>query len=222
MVSISQLTKRYGSHVVLNGISLQLEQRRVYGIMGENGAGKSTLFRCIAGLERHEGTVALAPGTRIGYLPDVPYFYPMVTGREFIRFCLDASCISCTDADIEAKNELFLLPLDKFPSKYSLGMRKRLMLLVLMLQECDFYILDEPFSGLDLMGTLLLKRWIGECRQQGRTVLLSSHIVSSLTDLCDELSHIHHGQIVRTFHHGEATPTEIETYLENLLNHAQP
>lgn len=217
MVSISQLTKRYGSHTVLDGITLHLEQGHIYGIMGENGAGKSTLFRCIAALERYEGTITLAPNTRIGYLSDVPYFYPMVTGREFIRFCLDASHISCSDTDIEAKNELFHLPLDKFPSKYSLGMRKRLMLLVLMLQECDFYILDEPFNGLDLMGTLILKRWINECRQQGRTIPLSSHIVSSLTDLCDELYHIHHGQIAHTFQHGEATPTDIETYLEGLF-----
>lgn len=214
MVSISHLAKRYGSQAVLDGISLYLKRGRVYGIMGENGAGKSTLFRCIAGLERYGGTITVAPGIRIGYMPDIPYFYPMVTGREFIRFCLDAANVKYSDENIEVKNELFHLPLDKFPSKYSLGMRKRLMLLVLMLQECDFYILDEPFNGLDLMGTLVLKRWIGECRSRGCTVLLSSHIVSSLTDLCDELSYIHHGQIIRTFHHGEATSAEIEVYLE--------
>ena len=217
MISIHQLVKKYGSNTILNNITLQLNKGGVYGVMGENRAGKSTLFRCVSGLERYEGSIVFEKELRIGYLPDIPYFYPMVTGREFIEFCLSASKVKYFPEKIDVLNKQFKLPLDKFPSKYSLGMRKRLMLLVLMLQDCDFYVMDEPFNGLDLVGTLILKKWIEEEKRKERVILLSSHIISSLTDICDELVYIHAGEVVKTFYQGRTSLGEIEKYLKEQI-----
>ena len=110
-MQISNLTKRYGSRIVLSDISLHLAKGRIYGIMGENGAGKSTLFRCVSGLEKHEGTVSLDDGTRVGYLNDTPYFYPLVTAKEFVEFSLTARNEAINEAEINGLNRKFRLPL---------------------------------------------------------------------------------------------------------------
>ena len=115
-MQISNLTKRYGSRIVLSDISLHLAKGQIYGIMGENGAGKSTLFRCVSGLEKHEGTVSLDDGTRVGYLNDTPYFYPLVTAKEFVEFSLKARNEAINEAEINGLNRKFCLPLQQYPA----------------------------------------------------------------------------------------------------------
>lgn len=169
MIQINNIRKKYGSSVILHGMTLRLEKSKAYGIVGENGAGKSTLFRCLAGLEHYQGNVIMEEHCRIGYLPDTPYFYPLVTGKEFLEFCLKAAHLPCTGEEINQYNKLFHLPLNSYPSKYSLGMRKRLMLMALMMQKCDFYIMDEPFNGLDVAGVIILKDWIVKRKREAHS-----------------------------------------------------
>ena len=214
-MQISNLTKRYGSRIVLSDISLHLAKGRIYGIMGENGAGKSTLFRCVSGLEKHEGTVSLDDGTRVGYLNDIPYFYPLVTAKEFVEFSLKARNEAINEAEINGLNRKFRLPLQQYPSRYSMGMKKRLMLFILMLQHNDIYILDEPFNGLDLEGCILLRKWLNDMRGQGKLIIVSSHIISALTDICNEIFYIHQGRIVGSFK--DKTAAEIETEIGKFI-----
>lgn len=199
MIDIRHLNKRFSGKQVLNDINLTIGKGRVYGIMGENGAGKSTLFRCIMHLERYEGEIRIDDGLRIGYLDDTPFFYSFITGLEYIQFCLSARHKEVDKKSIEAINEKFALPLDHYASTYSLGMKKRLMLMALMLQNNDLVIMDEPFNGLDLEGTILLKQWIKNMRSEGRSAVISSHIISALTDTCDSISYIHQGKIVADY-----------------------
>ena len=103
--------------------------------MGENGAGKSTLFRCIAGIELYDGTVIVSEDKQIGYMGDTPFYYSYVTGMEHIEFCLRAKGKDVGRDEIERLNDKFALPLGRYASRYSMGMKKRLMLLTIMLQE---------------------------------------------------------------------------------------
>lgn len=208
MIYVKNLCKKYGNKIVLNNVNLSFEPGNLYGIMGENGAGKSTLFRCLTFQESYDGEIELPSKDTIGYLPDTPYFYPLIKGKEYIEFCLRARGQNTTDIEIEKYNELLQLPLDEYAVNYSMGMRKRLVMLTLMLQKSEIYILDEPFNGLDLLGSLTLKKWLDRLRDDNKTVIVSSHIISSLTDICDSITYIHSGEVVETF--DEMNPKLIE------------
>lgn len=199
MIEVKNLTKKYRDQVAVDNFSYTFEKGKVYGIMGENGAGKSSLFRCIAGIERCDGSVLIDKKCQLGYLSDTSFFYSFVTGYEYIEFCLRAKDKRCNRDMIEKLNVKFSLPLNRYACKYSLGMKKRLMLMTLMLQDNDIVIMDEPFNGIDLVGTIVLRQWLKEMKSAGKCVILSSHIVSAISDICDEITYIHKGKIVADF-----------------------
>lgn len=199
MIEITNLTKNYRELKVIDNFSHTFDGGKVYGIMGENGAGKSTLFRCIAGIEPCEGQVVVSENRQIGYMGDTPFFYTYVTGMEHIEFCLRAKGITVGREVIEELNNKFSLPLNRYASRYSLGMKKRLMLLTLMLQDNDIVIMDEPFNGIDLAGSIVLRQWLKQMKNEGKCVILSSHIISAISDICDEITYIHKGKVVADF-----------------------
>ena len=121
---------------------------------------------------------------------------------------------------IEQLNEKFALPLQRYASRYSLGMKKRLMLLTLMLQDNDIVIMDEPFNGIDLAGTIILRQWLKDLKAQGRCVILSSHIVAAIADICDEMTYIHQGKAVCDFSGMSAASIEQYIMEEFLSSHA--
>ena len=212
MINVKNLTKKYGSQVCLDNVCLSLEKGAIYGMVGENGAGKSTLFRCLTNLENYDGEVEMPNGVSVGYLSDTPFYYTYVTGREYIEFCMKASGKVLDKAALEEINSHFRLPLDKYATRYSLGMKKRLAIMTLMLQEHDIVILDEPFNGLDIVGTLILKRWFKELKSKHKIVIFSSHIISSLTDISDEIFYIHAGKLMNSFK-GNVSAEEIEALI---------
>ena len=199
MIEVRNLTKRYRELLAIDDFSHSFEEGKVYGIMGENGAGKSTLFRCIAGIESYEGSVFVSENRQIGYMNDTPFYYSYVTGMEYIEFSLRAKGKNVSREVIEKLNEKFALPLNRYASRYSLGMKKRLMLLTLMLQDNDIVIMDEPFNGIDLAGTIVLRHWLKKMKTKRKCVILSSHIVSAISDICDEITYIHKGKVVADF-----------------------
>ena len=113
---------------------------------------------------------------------------------------------------LEEINSHFRLPLDKYATRYSLGMKKRLAIMTLMLQEHDIVILDEPFNGLDIVGTIILKKWFKDLKDKHKTVIFSSHIISSLTDISDEIFYIHAGKLMNSFK-GDVSAEEIENII---------
>lgn len=216
MIQIGKITKRYGKHTVLNNISYKFEQGEIYGVIGENGAGKSTLMRCILGLENCEGDISMSKDCSCGYLPDTLYYYPYITGREFIHFCLQAKGQTIDDKEIAHQNEIFKLPLDAFCTSYSLGMKKRLALMCLVLQKCSVYILDEPCNGLDLLGVIYFKQWCKQQRDKGHTIIVTSHLISSLSEFCDNILYIHEGRLIKDY--GAQDFNAIETDIINNSN----
>ena len=217
MIELKKVSKKYGNNIILDNISFAFKPKSIYGIMGANGAGKSTLFRCITHLEDYVGEIVCKEHCSIGYLPDTSFFYPMVTGLEFLHFVINARGQEVNEEEIHKLNERFRLPLNRFATNYSLGMKKRLMIMSLMLTDSDLYVLDEPFNGLDLVGTVILRNWIRLLPKNGKTVIISSHIVSSLTDICDEILFLNNGKIVENYK-GEDAIT-IETNIMNYVTH---
>ena len=202
MLEILNLRKAYGPHVVLHDVSLNLLPGTIHGLVGANGAGKTTLLNCLYGLENDfTGAVADTAGTPVreqcGLLPYEPYFYPRLTGREYLEFCLQARGRSVVD--FTGWNYLLELPLDQYADEYSTGMRKKLALLALLVQQFRYLILDEPFNGLDLEANLLLKEILKRLRDRGTGILLTSHLLGALTETCDEISVLVGGRVQRNY-----------------------
>lgn len=201
MISIRDLSKKYGSKLVLNKINIEFEKGKVYGIIGENGAGKTTLFRCIAGLENFEGQInsELNPlKNYLGLLLTEPFFFSKITGKEYIRLiCLARK----KDIKNIADKNIFDLPLNQYASTYSTGMKKKLALLAILLQENQIFILDEPFNGVDIQSNIIIVDLIIKLKSLEKTVIISSHIFSTLSDTCDEIFLLKNGEIIKKVSH---------------------
>lgn len=198
MISIQNLTKKYGKHTVLKDVNLQFEMGKVYGIIGENGAGKTTLFRCIAGLEDFEGEIisnTIPIKNRLGLLLTEPYIFKKITGKEYIQFLCNARKINTVN--IQERN-IFNLPLEQYASTYSTGMKKKLVLTAILLQKNNYFILDEPFNGVDLQSNMIIEEIISKLKLLGKAVIISSHIFSTLSNNCDQIYLLSKGQIVKS------------------------
>ena len=209
MIQIKDLKKSYGSNQVLKGINLSFNKGQVYGIVGENGAGKTTLFKCIAGLEFFEGKIEpeLSPlQDYLGLLPTNPIFMSRITGWEYLKlFCIARNI---KEDDFEEQN-IFDLPLDQYAENYSTGMKKKLSLMAILLQQNEVFILDEPFNGVDIQSNILITSIIKRLKEKGKTILISSHIFSTLKDTCDHIFLLQKGNITR-----EVNPLQFDD-LEN-------
>ena len=197
MITVADLSKSYGNKEVLTGINIQLETGKIYGIVGENGSGKTTLFKCIAGLESYSGQVLTTVGRlkdTLGYLQTEPYFFPRITGREYIQLLCNARKTAA--GSIDDKN-IFDLPLDQYATTYSTGMKKKLALTALLLQENNVFILDEPFNGVDIQSNVIIHEIIERLKAMGKTLLISSHIFSTLNNTCDSIFLLSAGKLVR-------------------------
>ena len=198
MIELTNLSKSFGQHQVLREISYTFSGGKVYGIVGENGAGKTTLFRCLAGLETATGTItsALQPlKNDLGYLTSDPYFMSKLTGEEYIYLLTDARGKKIKNL---SERNIFELPLKEYASSYSTGMKKKLALTATLLQNNNYYILDEPFNGIDLQSSIILTEIILRLKAMGKIILISSHIFSTLKDTCDEILVLEAGRISKS------------------------
>lgn len=200
MLKIHQISKAY-NQPVLENVSLQFNAGKVYGIIGKNGAGKTTLFKCIAGIEDFTGHIESDRENYknvLGYLETETYFPKKLTGYEYIHLLCHARNILIDKKTIEAKN-IFNLPLNEYASNYSTGMKKKLALVSVLFQNNDIFILDEPFNGVDLESNILIIDIIKHLKSINKTVIISSHILSTLTDTCDEIILLEKGTVSAPF-----------------------
>jgi len=210
MIKIEKLSKFYGKKQVLNTINLEFKKGKIYGIVGENGAGKTTLFRCLSGLENYKGTITsdyTKLKDHLGLLLTEPFFFSKITGKEYIRLLANARQMKLTN--IEEKN-IFDLPLNQYASTYSTGMKKKLALTAILLQQNDIFILDEPFNGVDIQSNLIITEIIKKFKKLEKTVIISSHIFSTLADTCDEIYLMKNGEIIRKVEQADFNKLENE------------
>ena len=210
MIKIENLSKFYGKKQVLNSINLEFKKGKIYGIVGENGAGKTTLFRCISGLENYKGNITSDYNKlkdHLGLLLTEPFFFSKITGKEYIQLLANARQTKLTK--IEDKN-IFDLPLNQYASTYSTGMKKKLALTAILLQENNVFILDEPFNGVDIQSNLIITEIIKRFKKLEKTVIISSHIFSTLAETCDEIYLMKNGEIIKKVDKAEFNNLEKE------------
>jgi ABC-2 type transport system ATP-binding protein len=198
------LTKRYGERAAVDGVNLTVRRGEVYGFLGPNGAGKTTTLRMLLGLVRptsgEASVLGAPPGApqalrRIGSLVEGPGFYPYLSGRENLRVL--ARYASFDDIAVEAALEQVDLTAragDRYRS-YSLGMKQRLGVAAALLGGPSLLILDEPTNGLDPAGMADMRDLIRSLADQGQTVMLSSHLLGEVEQICDRVGVISDGRL---------------------------
>lgn len=197
MINIENLSKSYGSKQVLSNINIIFEQGKVYGIVGENGSGKTTLFKCITGIEKHNGIISsnIQPlKDHIGYLQTEPFYFSKITGGEYIQLLCNARDKKIEN--FEDKN-IFDLPLNQYASTYSTGMKKKLALTAILLQENKYFIFDEPLNGVDIQSNIIITDILKKLKEIGKTLIISSHIFSTLSGICDEILLLKNGHLIK-------------------------
>lgn len=193
MIAIQNLSQSFGKNVVLNNININFNPGMVYGIVGSNGSGKTTLFRCIAGLEEYTGKIEsyfYPLKNKLGYVVADSYFLPKITGEEYLRLLSESRAVK--NINFEQWN-VFDLPLKQYISSYSTGMKKKLSIMATLFQNNEIFILDEPYNGLDLQSSILLKEIIKKLKENNKIILISSHIFSTLSESCDEIILLENG-----------------------------
>ena len=210
MIEIVNLHKKFGLFQALNGVNLTIGKGTVVGIVGENGAGKTTLFRCLAGLENYEGKIISEINplkNYLGFLPTEPYFFSKITAKEYIRLLCNARGKDIFD--IEEKN-IFDLPLNKYVSTFSTGMKKKLAFAAILFQGNACLILDEPFNGIDIQSSFIVSEIILRLKSLQKTIIIASHIFSTLSDVCDEIHLLQQGKLVKSYQKEQFTDLKIK------------
>lgn len=217
-LQIRNLQKSYAGTVVLADLSLDIAAGEFFGLVGANGAGKTTLIKCALDFcDIQGGAIQLfgvphrqtAARSRLAFLPErfVPPYY--LNGRDFLRYTAELHCRAYDEhravATLHAL-ELDVAALDKPVRAYSKGMTQKLGLAACLLSDKDLLILDEPTSGLDPKARALLKRELKTHHAAGRTVLMTSHALHDVGEMCSRMAVIHHGRL-----HYAGTPAAFMT-----------
>lgn len=210
MIQTKHLVKRYGSHVVLDDISLRVQKGEIYGFLGLNGAGKTTIIRLLLGMNRPSSGEVYLDGVRVdagdyrlwqrvGYLVETPYAYPAFTVRENLELICKLRQISGTRPIDEVLDRLKLTPYEHTKAKdLSLGNAQKLGLAKALIHNPDILILDEPTNGLDPAGIFEVRQLLQElASQHGVTIFISSHILEEMSRVVTQVGIIHQGRLIQ-------------------------
>lgn len=200
MISVIKIEKFFGDKKVLNNLNYDFTLSKIHGIIGLNGAGKTTFFNILSTfLKQDSGKILFDEKniTRydIAFLETVNFFYSNITGKEYLEIFPSTNL----QFDLENINKLLKLPLDEIIETYSTGMKKKLALLAIIKQDKPIYIFDEPYNGLDLETNMALEIIIKNLRKKEKTVFISSHILSPLISVCDEIHLLEQGNFSKNY-----------------------
>ena len=234
MIDARDLVKRYGALRALDGLTLSVERGELVGLVGPNGAGKSTLIKILATLVHPDAGAAAIDGfdvvgasgrvrALVGYMPDVPGLYQDMRVRELLEFFADAFRLRGARRRAAVEGALARAGLadraDTFVEALSLGLKQRLFIAKTLLHAPRLLLLDEPATGLDPLARIELRRLLRALNGEGITMLISSHILADLEDICSRVTFIAAGRLA-----GEsaaATPRSLTCEIELLGDSAR-
>ncbi|CAN7448622.1 ATP-binding cassette domain-containing protein [Rossellomorea sp. LjRoot5] len=229
MIEIHNLSKRYGSFLALDDLNLSIGKGTVFGFVGQNGAGKSTTFSILATLLAPTTGTATVNGfniskepklvrRQIGYMPDFFGVYDQLKAEEYLDFYGASYKIPADQRKKLIPQLLELVNLthkkDSYVDLLSRGMKQRLCLARCLIHDPEVLILDEPASGLDPRARIEMREILKELKKMGKTILISSHILPELAEMCDEIGVIDNGRLVA---HGSVSDIQFQLQADKLI-----
>ncbi len=221
MIEVRNLSKRYGRLLANDSVSMRVEPGELNVLLGPNGAGKSTLIKSVCGLLRYEGEITIGghdnrtPDAKrlLGYVPEMPALYPMLTVNEHLQFI--AKAYRLKDWQGRAASLLARFELDdkrdKLGKELSKGMQQKLSLCIAAVTAPSAMILDEPLVGLDPHAIRELKQLLAELRQNGCALIVSTHMIDSMEDNWDATHIMMGGKVVRVLRRSELRGESLES-----------
>ena len=232
MVTVNNLSKKYGKLTACDEISLTINAGEIAILLGPNGAGKSTLIKSICGLLRFSGTVTIdgfdnrsIDAKRIvGYVPEFPTPYPMLTVEEHLEFI--ARAYRLRDWKEKADNLIMRFDLDdkrnKLGKELSKGMQQKVSVCCALLPDPKLVILDEPLVGLDPHGIRELKNIISDLRDEGKALLVSTHIIDSIEEQWDVTFIMNKGRFAREVRRNDNIDEDLEEVYFSIIDNETP
>ncbi|MBS1113930.1 MAG: transporter [Nitrospirae bacterium] len=211
MIEIQNCTKQYGDLVAVNNLSFSVKGSEIFGLLGPNGAGKSTTIKMMVGLLRPDSGSVKIGGYDISqdpvnakkilaYVPEKGYIYEKLTAWEYLTFICGLYTMEKERFNINAAEYLEIFGLSEWKNElignFSMGMKQRLLLTSAFMRNPGVIILDEPHNGLDPKGVKLLKDILFKLRNEGTTVILSTHIIAIAEQICDKIAIMNRGAVV--------------------------
>jgi len=210
VIDIRNLTKKYGEFIAVNDLSLSVRPGEIFGFLGPNGAGKTTTIRIMAGLSLPTSGQVLVGGIDVaengvaakamtGYVPDRPYLYEKLTGRELLQFVVNLYGREWSDCEARALEMLAYFELadwvDARIENLSHGMKQKLVIVSALVHDPKVLIIDEPMVGLDALAQRQVKLLFRRLAEEKKTVFLTTHTLSVAEAVCDRIAIIHRGRI---------------------------
>lgn len=213
MLSIKNLTKKYGSKVAVDNLSLEIKDGEIYGFIGHNGAGKTTTLKSVVGILGFDAGEIEIDGTsikadplackrKIAYIPDNPDLYDYMSGIKYLNFIADIFGVSAADRTerIRKYADVFELTADLAQpiNEYSHGMKQKLAIIAAWMHQPRLVIMDEPFVGLDPVASHKLKLMMRELCDNGGAIFFSTHVLEVAEKLCDKVAIIKDGKLIKS------------------------
>ena len=210
VIEIQHLTKRYGDFTAVDDVSLEVPRGEIFGFLGPNGAGKTTTIRILVGLSLPTSGVVRIGGFAVGidakaitgYVPDRPYLYEKLTGRELLHFVADLYRQDWRECEARGLELLRYFDLagwvDARIENLSHGMKQKLVIVSALVHDPEVLIIDEPMVGLDALAQKQVKLLMRRLADEKKTVFLTTHTISVAEAVCDRIAIINHGRIIAT------------------------
>jgi len=211
MLKLTNLTKNFGKFVAVNNINLEINAGDFFGFLGQNGAGKTTTIKMITGLYAPTGGTVHIGGINIqknhieakrliGYIPDQPFLYEKLTGREFLYFCGGIYQIEKNKLRNKIDETIYQLKIDEWIDKrteeYSQGMKQRIAIASAMLHDPSLLVVDEPMVGLDPQSAVVVKNVLKEKAASGVAIFMSTHSLNVAEEICSRIGIIKDGKMI--------------------------
>lgn len=211
MLKLVSLTKRFGNFTAVNNVNLEIQPGDFFGFLGQNGAGKTTTIKMITGLYAPTSGTVYVGGydiqknpeeakRLIGYIPDQPFLYEKLTGKEFLYFCGGLYKIEKNILKNKIDETIDKLKIeqwiDKRTEEYSQGMKQRITIASALLHDPELLVVDEPMIGLDPQSALIVKNVLKQKASNGAAVFMSTHSLNVAEEICSRIGIIKDGQMI--------------------------